>query len=180
MTWRRVGAIYLVLAGLAAQFALFGRAPQTAEPAAGSVTAQRSLLAAEAGAIHAVTFRRDGKRVSATRDDGRWRVVIPAGAEIAPDLIDAAVATLTSGQVSEVMAEGSGVDLEAFGLSDPSGEVELTIASAQGAMVRVLLGAHNPARTAIYAKRDDSPTVYLVGLNLRYYGDLIFEAAGGG
>ncbi len=43
--------------------------------------------------------------------------------------------------------------------------------------VRVLLGARNPTRTAVYAKRDDRPAVYLVGLNVQYYEDLIFEAA---
>jgi hypothetical protein len=29
----------------------------------------------------------------------------------------------------------------------------------------------------VYARRGDRPTVYLVGLNLRYYIDLVFEAA---
>ena len=34
----------------------------------------------------------------------------------------------------------------------------------------------NPARTAVYAQRSDSPRVFLIGLNVRYYEDLLFEA----
>jgi len=179
VTWRRVGAIYLVLAALAASFALVERTSLTVEQTADAPTVERSLLGAEPESVKAVTFWRDGERVSAEREGGRWRVLAPAGAEITPDLIAAAVATLTAGQVSEVMAEGPNVDLEAFGLAAPSSEVEVTIDGQPGAKVRVLLGSHNPTKTALYAKRDDAPTVYLVGLNLRYYQDLIFEAAAG-
>jgi hypothetical protein len=56
-------------------------------------------------------------------------------------------------------------------------EIEATIDGAAPRRVRVLLGAPNPTRTAIYAKRDDAAAVYMVGLNVRYYEDLMFEAS---
>ena len=180
MTWRRVGTIYLVLAALVSYFALFERAPQLLDPAAAPPTAERSLLRAGAEDVMAVTFRRPGAEVRAVRAGGRWRVVEPAGAEIAPDLVAAAVATLTAGQVSEWMVEAAGRDLTTFGLATPASEIEVTMRGEPERTVRVLLGARNPTKTALYAKRDDAPAVYLVGLNVRYYEDLIFEAAARG
>ena len=53
----------------------------------------------------------------------------------------------------------------------------MTLRGVQPPRVRVFLGANNPTNTALYAMRDDRPAVFLVGLNLRYYVDLIFEAA---
>ena len=44
--------------------------------------------------------------------------------------------------------------------------------------MRLLLGGRNPTKTALYAKRADAPAIYLIGLNLRYYSDLIVERAG--
>ena len=103
----------------------------------------------------------------------------PAGAVVPPDLVDAAVATLTAGQVSEVVADGArGGDLTVFGLATPSSTIVLTTNGENGSRdVTVLFGDMNPTRTALYARLADDPRAYLVGLNVRYYEDLIFEAA---
>lgn len=45
------------------------------------------------------------------------------------------------------------------------------------APVTILIGARNPTRTAVYARRSDRNTIFLVGMNLSYYIDLIFDAA---
>lgn len=177
MSWRRVGVIYLVLAGLVGYFALFERSAPTPTPTEGARALDRSLLGTEASAVEAVSFRRAGVEVHAVREGERWRVVAPADSAITPDLIAAVVATLTTGQSVEVMQEASDGDLAAFGLATPSSEIEVVLRAETTRKVRVLLGARNPTKTAVYARRDDQPAVYLVGLNVRYYEDLIFEAA---
>ena len=129
--------------------------------------------------MRTVVFRRDGLEVHAARDGDRWRMVAPADVPVQPDLIAAAVATLTAGQESEVMGEATGENLDDFGLAVPTSEIVVTLGGETETRVRVLLGASNPTKTALYAKRADRPGVYLVGANLRYYQDLIFEAVAG-
>jgi hypothetical protein len=180
MTWRRVGAIYLVLATLGLCFILFERRSEPARTAASPGAAERSLLGIDQDAVRTIVFRRAGLEVRAARNGGRWRVVEPVAATVQADLIAAAVATLTAGQDSEVVGRSTGEDLDDFGLKLPASEIDLTIGGETETSVRVLLGADNPTKTALYAKRGDRPNVYLVGANLRYYQDLIFEAATGG
>ena len=180
MTWRRVGAIYLVLASLGLYFALFERRSEPLRTATRPGTVERSLLGIDQDAVRAIVFRRAGLEVRAARDADRWRVVGPVQTSVQPDLIAAAVATLTAGQESEVVGEATGEDLDDFGLTRPVSEIEVTVSGETETPLRVLLGANNPTKTALYAKRADRPNVYLVGGNLRYYQDLIFEAAAGG
>jgi hypothetical protein len=51
------------------------------------------------------------------------------------------------------------------------------IGDASAKPVTVEIGARNPTRTAVYARRSDQPSIFLVGMNLSYYIDLIFDAA---
>lgn len=177
MTWRRVGLIYLVLGALSLAFVTLEGTSSAPPPPAVRPAAEQSLLGTATEAVIAVTFHRGGVVVRAERDGGRWRVVEPGGAGVASDLIAAAVATLTAGQVAEVMREGRDLDLAAFGLAEPSSEIDVEVGDGTRRRVRVLLGARNPTKTAVYARRDDRAAVYLVGLNVRYYEDLIFEGA---
>ena len=38
------------------------------------------------------------------------------------------------------------------------------------------IGETNPTGTAVYARRGGNPVVVLIGRNVRYYEDLIFQA----
>jgi hypothetical protein len=175
VSWRAVAAIYAVLA-LLTVIVTSTQPSSTVENAPPPEAApERSLLGLEPSAVQAVLFRRGDVRVRAVRDGGRWRTVEPPGASVPSDLVDAAVATLTAGQTSPIVTDRAGRDdLGAFGLSSPSSEIVLTKGDSD---VRVILGERNPTKTAVYARRDDDARVYLVGLNVRYYEDLIFEAA---
>jgi len=173
MTWRRVAVIYLVLLVLAGLVA-FDLRPRAPEPGADPGAPERSLLGVDADALARIRFQRGATAVTAARAGDRWKVVEPEGVAVGADLIAAAVATLTAGQPSERMTEGG--DIAAFGLAQPIAEVEVTLRDA-ASPIRVLLGANNPTNTALYAQRAGDPAVYLVGLNVRYYLDLIFDAA---
>ncbi len=176
MTWRRVGVIYLVLAVLAAWFVAVELRPARTDHTHDPGAPERSLLGVDAAAVVRLALRRDGTTITVARDDDRWRVVEPAAVAVPPDLIAALVATLTAGQVSEVMTREAGGDAAAFGLAAPAAAIDVTLRDVP-APIHVLLGGTNPTKTALYAERTDDRAIYLVGLNVRYYSDLIFDSA---
>lgn len=196
MSWRRVAVIYAVLALLVAWVVVFevdGPAPETA--AVDLSAPSRSLLGADASAVTGIRFTRRGHVIRAERadDDGarhgagtpaepepsRWRAVEPPGVRVSPDLIDATVATLTAGQPSELLSHEAQDDLAAYGLDAPTASVDVVLRDAPERPITVLIGGRNPTQTAVYARRSDQPAIFLVGLNLSYYIDLIFDAAPG-
>ena len=59
----------------------------------------------------------------------------------------------------------------------PSATLEVVIDGTPARSITILIGDRNPTRTAVYARRSDQTSVFLVGMNLSYYIDLIFEAA---
>ena len=180
MTWRRVGAIWAVFAVLAAYLAVVELRPAPPpEPANDPTSPTRSLLGVRGDAVTRLVVRSGDARIVAARDGDRWSVGEPAGATTPPDLVAAIVATLTAGQVADVMTDGGAADLEAVGLKSPTAEIDATLSDAP-APSRVLLGATNPTRTGLYAKRADAPAVYLVGLNVRYYLDLLLQSVARG
>ncbi len=179
MSWRAVGVVYALFALLVAVVLLSDARKEEGGPPP-DTAAERSLLGIEPSAVRAVVFRRGEARIRAERADDRWRTVEPVGAAVPSDLVAAAVATLTAGQVSEVVADAGTVDLGVFGLATPSSTIVLSIDDAGGGRdITVLFGERNPTRTAVYARRADDARVYLAGLNVRYYEDLIFAAAAG-
>ena len=64
-----------------------------------------------------------------------------------------------------------------FGLAPPRASISIT--TATGSQETLYLGARNPAQTAVYARREDSSEIVLVGLNLDYYVDLALASTAG-
>jgi len=62
----------------------------------------------------------------------------------------------------------------AFGFADGSPVIELE--TKEGTKLAVTLGARNPPQTAIYAKTSVAPRVVLIGVNVQYYTELLYEA----
>lgn len=179
MTWRKVAAIWVVFAALGVLVLVSDHVvpgPTEEQP---TNPVGPSLLEADAGSVTTITFRQDEKIVRIARRDGTWQTLEPPGVRISPDLVEATVATLTTGQAAERLTSESGHDLDVYGLDRPTAILEIAVGPPPGLPVIVALGARNPTQTAIYARRGDRPTIYLVGMNLRYYVDLIFEAASG-
>jgi hypothetical protein len=169
MTWRRAALYWAVFLALSAYYTVVLR--QSPPPVAPRT--RTAFLDLPAEQIDALELRRGSTVVRCQRHNGRWAVTEPADRAVPADLIAALVANLTQLPDVEVVADTSGA-LGEFGLQDPQSEI--TLQPAGRPPVRVRLGAHNPAGTAVYAQRDDSPQVFLIGLNVRYYEDLLFEA----
>jgi hypothetical protein len=127
--------------------------------------------------VEAVELTRDGRTLRAERNEQkRWAAVSPDGVALPHDLVLTLIDSLSDEQDSEVVNDQpTEADVAAFGLDDPRTSVRLELAG--GKELRVEFGAANPPHTAIYARKSASPKIYLVGLNLEYYGDLLFQAA---
>lgn len=173
MTWRGT-LVYWILFGLLAGY--YVSFESKARPVSEIRLERTKVLGLYADDVIAVTLRRDGKDVRCERHDNRWQIVKPAGARAPADLISVLIENLTEKQeAEEVSAAPTPEALQAFGLADASTVLEIELAGGRTASVK--LGAHNPPRTAIYAQTSFSPRVLLVGLNVQYYADLLYEAA---
>jgi hypothetical protein len=169
MTWRRALASWLCFLVLGTYYLLVLREPSHPTPA--HLTRAPFLSVAE-NEIASMELRRGATVIRCRRVGGRWQVVEPPGATVPSDLVAALVSNLTQLPEVEVVDEGAG-DLTQFGLNPPVSQ--MTIDLTGGKAVTLRFGSRNPSGTAIYAQREDSHRVFLIGLNVRYYEDLIFQ-----
>jgi hypothetical protein len=165
--WRQVILLYVVLAALAAEYALVERR----EPPAPMSPVRQRFLPVRAEEVREVRLLRGGRRVVSRRADGGWAVVEPAGAAIPPDLIAAFAEALTAAEKIEAMGPGDG---GAFGLDPDAARIELI--TQGGEPVTVTIGTTNVTGTGVYARHGEAGEIVLIGRNVRYYEDLIFQA----
>ena len=122
--------------------------------------------------IAAVQVQRGDERGALPAHRGTVEGGRPARQRVPADLIAGLITNLTQLPDVEVIADNP-TDLTQFGLDAPVSQLVLTPAS--GDPITVRLGNRNPAGTALYAQRSTSDRVFLIGLNVRYYEDLLFE-----
>ena len=170
MTLRRAAVYWACFLGLGVYYVAGLRRP--AVPPAAHLT-RGAFLEVPENQIQAVDVRRGDTVVRCRRAAERWQIVEPAGAAVPSDLVAALVANLTQLPDVEVVQEEA-TELAQFGLDPPVSQITLTLDHERTMSVRV--GNRNPSSTAVYAQRADSPRVFLIGLNVRYYEDLLFEA----
>ena len=173
MTWRRAALYWACFFGLLAYYFAVLREP-AGQPAAHLTRAP--FLQLDETRLASLELRRGSERLRCARAGDRWQVVEPAGRRAPSDLIAALIDNLTQLPDVEVVADGA-ADLAPFGLAPPVSE--LTLAETDRPPVRVRLGNPNPAGTAVYAQREGDARVFLVGLNIRYYEDLLWTAVRG-
>ena len=167
--WRQVVLLYLVLAALAAEYWLVERR-QT--PAATNRPVRERFLPVAPDEVREIRLRRGGRRVEARRTGAQWAVLEPEDAPVPGDLIAAFAEALTTAEAIESV--GVPDDGHAYGLGEGAAEVELV--TRTGEPLRVIIGGTNPTGTAIYARRGGAPDVHLIGRNVGYYEELIFQA----
>ncbi|MDX2166993.1 MAG: DUF4340 domain-containing protein [Deltaproteobacteria bacterium] len=122
-------------------------------------------------AVRQVTIESQGRQVRAVRAGDRWQVVEPSGAKVTSDLVSALLSAVLDTRAEPVVADPA--DLEEFGLTHPSARI--TLERTEGAPVVLLLGRTNPAETGIYGRLEGNPQIVLLGLNVRYYVDLVLR-----
>lgn len=175
MTWTRVAAYWIgaLVAGLLL------RASLDDVPEMAAVETTRVPL------VEMVPERVDRFRLAAKDlemefvrgEDGRWKAVSAEGEEVAHDIVEAVVQTLAGLPVIEAVAEARDA-ADQFGLRNPA--LRLRLDAGGTSVANLALGRLNPTRTAVYVRRAGEDRVFLLGLNARYYMDLIVESASRG
>lgn len=129
----------------------------------------------ELSGVQSVTISRANEqlRFDKTADGKLYQVVEPPGGFVPHDLMNALVALLMKSGEVEVVADNTR-DLAEYGLDHPTSELLIT-SPGRPAAVKLYFGSENPTHTAIYARMENSPKIFLLGLDLRYYQDLMFE-----
>lgn len=136
-------------------------------------TTEESLLNLPGG-IDAITVTRGDEKVRYTRrSDGQYMVVEPDGKFVPQDLMKA-LADLLEGAKSVEVVSTNPNDLAEFGLDHPKGELVLQSASNKQP-IHIYFGTENPTHTAVYARIEGIPKVFLLGANLEYYQTLMFQ-----
>jgi len=171
MTWGRGGAYFGLFVVLTAYYVATEPSSQAGKP---QLPARRSFLEIAPDDVQAVVIESNGLTVRCVRDGTRWRAEQPAQATVPSDLVSALVDQLTQVPDVEVVDE-QGERAAQFGLAPPQGTVQLILKG--GRTIAVALGARNPAQTAVYGRVEGAPRVVLLGLNVRYYEELIVQAA---
>jgi hypothetical protein len=176
MTWRRIAIYYALGIALGGYFFLVEWDPARDKPipTPSRVVTQSRFLPVSREDVSELELRRDGATVTCRREGERWIVIEPAGAKVASDLITSFVENLTPEREVQII-ETAAKDLSLYGLDQPSATVTV---KGRNMLATVLLGGPNPTGTAIYARKENSLQVVLLGTSVSYYEDLIFEAAG--
>ncbi len=171
MRWSHVVLLYLVAALLGAQYWFVERVRPPAD--APQETVRPKLVALDADAVAAIRLHRGGRTMVMQRPDGRWVAVEPAGVAVPNDLVRAFLQAIVAAEVIHPVEAPAG-GLESYGFGDGATSVDLTL--QDGRTLALTLGGTNPTGTALYARRAESPPIVLIGRQVRYYEDLLFQA----
>ena len=173
MRWRQVTIAYVVLGALGVEYWAVER---RRAPRVESQPVRPRFVPVGSADVREVRLSRGGRTVVSRREGGGWVLVEPPGAPIPPDLIGAFANALADADViARVGAEGDPRnDPGAFGFDGGATRVE--VRGETGEPVVLTIGGENPTGTAVYARRQGAADVVLIGRNIRYYEDLIFQA----
>jgi len=169
MAWTRALA-YVVAALVLGTIYFTGAPPPRRSPAGAAPNAAASPQPVQL-AIDTVRLDVDGRIVRARRAGEQWEIVEPAGATVPADLIAALISAVLETPALPVVSNSD--HLAEFGLDTPS--ARLTFGRPGGAPVTLSLGATNPAATGVYGRLEGNPQIILLGLNVRYYIDLVLR-----
>ena len=176
MTWRRIGLYYALCVVLGGYFLLFEWRDEKPVLERQKVEIEQRFLPLSRGEIHELVLRRDKISVTCRRDGQIWKVIEPVNAQVTSALITSFVENLTPEKEVRIIDEAPG-DLSPYGLVSPYSSIAIKGAGGKP-LATVLIGGYNPTTSAVYARKEHSSQVVLLGYSVRYYEDLIFEGTG--
>jgi hypothetical protein len=119
--------------------------------------------------VAAVEVRRGDRVVRWSAVDGGWRVDEPQGATLSRGLLDAFVDQLVDGATNERL---DGEKIADTGLDRPA--LRVRVDETDGGRLTFVIGERLPTATAVYGKVEETDTVFVAGLNLMTYAELLF------
>lgn len=170
MSWLRVALYFAVAAVLSLHLANVQK--ERAAFVAPVTEDKMPFLEAVPERIDRVRVEQDDLAVQFERRDGRWITTEPEGIAPPGDVVDALLESLTTLPAIETVSDGVQHEGQ-FGLLPPRARIRV---EQEGTLVStIVLGELSPTKTAVYAKKSGKEEVALIGLNARYYLDLVFE-----
>jgi hypothetical protein len=170
MSWMRIALFYLVALVLTVHLRAVTDHESGAESEAKAPTAP--FLEAVPERIDRVRLESSTLALQFEKKDGRWVTTEPEGLAPPGDVIDAILDSFATLPPIEIVSEGKDQG-DQFGLVPPRMRIRI---EQEGALIStVALGELSPTRTAVYARKSGSDDVALIGLNAKYYIDLVFE-----
>ncbi len=169
MSWPRILVYYLIAIGLAVY--LQGEVRRLHPAVQVPVATTLPFLEAVPERIDRLRAEREDLSVEFRKRDGRWVVTEPVGVASPNDIVDAVIESLTSMPPIEVVADTG--EHGQYGLNPPL--IRVRIEAGGEILSTIAFGQLNPTHTAVYAKKSGKEDIYLLGLNARYYLDLVFE-----
>jgi hypothetical protein len=156
MQFRITAALVAVFALLAAGVAYFG----LTEPKPSTTpTVQSTVFDLPAIDVARVAVTEAGKTATVERkDDGSWQIVAPTTEPADSRRVDDAVGRLAKLNASRRLDDAG--DLAAYGLAQPSAQIELTL--KDGSRRELLVGAKTPDQSSYYVKPSDANAVFVV------------------
>ena len=165
MNVKRLAFWCVIFGGLLAWVLLFERTDEQRPEAVMPQETYERVFNLEAADISDVFISDGEKTVRLAREGGDMRVMEPAGARAADDLIDSLLATIAGTVVIDEIAPGE--DPAQYGLAPPA--FTLRVQSGTGAEpVELLLGANAPSNVNLYARLPAQGRTVLLGTYLRF------------
>lgn len=179
MSWRRIGLYYGLAVIFGAHFFAFVWDPAGEGPRIGEAyaPAQSRFLPFSRESVQELELHRDGQVIRCRLDRDTWRVIEPEGGNATSSLVTSLIENLTLEQETRVVQEAAD-DLAAYGLKPPHATIVLK-GRTEADLATVFIGSRNPTSTAVYASKEGSSEVVLLGYSAFYYEELLFEAATG-
>jgi hypothetical protein len=170
MSWARIVTYFVVAIVLTMHLRSVTQPGGAAADAAKAPT--EPFLAAVPERVDRVRFESATLALQFEKRDGRWVTIEPEGLAPPGDVIAAVVDSFTTLPPIEIVFDGKGNE-DQFGLVPP--RMRIRLESGGDLVSTIVLGELSPTRTAVYARKSGSDDVALIGLNAKYYIDLVFE-----
>lgn len=179
MTWRRIAVYYALFIVLGGYYYFFEWRPGSREglatPGASRQVPLSRFLPIRLEEIREVAFRRSDSAVIVRRERQEWKVVEPQGGFVSSALITSFLETLSPDRDVQIIEENP-TDLAPYGLAQPGATVVIKGAE-KDTPATVYIGNNNPTSSAVYVRKENAPQVFLLGYNVKYYEELIFQSA---
>jgi len=177
MTWPRIAVYYALSLLLGNYYFLVEWRPDADKPIRGPRTVQQSrFLPIARDDVQELVLQSQGVAIHTRKVGQNWEILEPAGVNVTSALFESLVELLTSDKEVQIVDQAT-KDFAPYGLAQPHAVIQI-IGANKNTATTVYVGDRNPTESAVYARKEDSPQVVLLGYSVRYYGDLIFESAG--
>ena len=169
----RHAILFSILIAILFPYYYFVDRPQLKTQTESAKSSQENLFSVK-GVDSVVITRGDEKiRFEKTTDGKRFQLVEPQGKFVPQDLMQALASLLINAKQVEIVSTNPS-DLAEFGLDKPKSELVLS-GDGGGKPIDIFFGSENPTHTAIYARIEGVPKVFLLGKSLEYYQTLMFQ-----